>query len=297
MSRLPRCRCSFSQLERPNNNLPGRLRLAASFRMSRGWLPWTRQVGRSRAHWLGDQWRGWLDATEHAWWRRGILASLRTDHRTSGAGREERLVASIEKLSEELHRKYSRPPMAWLRRGSSIDDDDGASSSTSAANPRASCTPTSADLSHVRHACRTLASYRVLSPYVTDREKLLRSLRDRNGDESTARKLLRAGVSFSLHLSKDPAQTASRMLRAMAYDHGDVGWGWEEGSECEGDVVAELRTSRCLYVSLFSKENAQDLATATCCAVDGVPWFPADAHATFGVRVSRLSALSEGDRA
>ena len=70
--------------------------------MSRGWLPWTRQVGRSRAHWLGDQWRGWLDATEHAWWRRGILASLRTDHRTSGAGREERLVADIEKLSEEF---------------------------------------------------------------------------------------------------------------------------------------------------------------------------------------------------
>ena len=202
------------------------------------------------------------------------------------------MVSEIEKQTESLCRKYSTPPMAWLHRASCSEDDDERSAGRSFA--RAS---TSADLSHVRHACRTLASYRVLSPYVTDREKLLRSLRDRTGDESTARKLLRAGVSFSLHLSKDPAQTASRMLRAMAYDHGDVGWGWEEGSVAEGDVVAELRTSRCLYVSLFSKENAPDLATATCCAVDGVPWFPADAHATFGVRVSRLSALSEGDRA
>jgi hypothetical protein len=231
---------------------------------------------------------------------------LRTDHRTSGAGREERLVADIEMLSEELQRKYSRPPMAWLRRGSSIDDDDGASSSTSAANPHASCSPTSADLTHVRHACRTLASYRVLSPYVTDREKLLRSLRDRNGDESTARKLLRAGVSFSLHLSKDPAQTASRMLRAMAYDHGDVGWGWEEANDPvesgdeDGDRperVTELRTSRCLYVALFSAERFPDLATATCCAVDGVPWFPATTLETHGVRVSRPSALSEGGHA
>jgi hypothetical protein len=158
----------------------------------------------------------------------------------------------------------------------------------------------------VRHACRTLASYRVLSPYVTDREKLLRSLRDRNGDESTARKLLRAGVSFSLHLSKDPAQTASRMLRAMAYDHGDVGWGWEEANDPvesgdeDGDRperVTELRTSRCLYVALFSAERFPDLATATCCAVDGVPWFPATTLETHGVRVSRPSALSEGGHA
>ena len=270
--------------------------------MPRGWLPWTRQVGRSRAHWLGDQWRGWLDATEHAWWKRGILASLRTDHRTSGAGREERLVADIEKQCEELCRKYTTPPLAWLHASSPRDDDDGASS-RSAGHSRAR-TLSSADLSHVRHACRTLASYRVLRPFVPDREKLLQSLRDRNGDETTARKLLRAGVSSSLYLSRAPARAASRMLRAMAYDHGDVGWGWEETSDGgDGDAadgvreVRELRTTRCLYVSLFAAERAPDLATATCCSVDGVPWFPATTHATFGVRVSRPCALSEGERA
>ena len=267
--------------------------------MSRGWLPWTRQVGRSRAHWLGDQWRGWLDATEHAWWKRGILASLRADHRTSGGGREESLVSEIEKQTESLCRKYSTPPMAWLHRASCSEDDDERSAGRSFA--RAS---TSADLSHVRHACRTLASYRVLLPYVADREKLLRSLRDRNGDETTARRLLRAFVSSALYLSADPARAASRMLRAMAYDHGDVGWGWEETSDGgDGDAadgvreVRELSTTRCLYVSLFAAERAPDLATATCCSVDGVPWFPATTHATFGVRVSRPCALSEGERA
>lgn len=268
---------------------------ASSFRMSRGWLPWTRQVGRSRAHWLGDQWRGWLDATEHAWWKRGILASLRADHRTSGGGREESLVSEIEKQTESLCRKYSTPPMAWLHRASCSEDDDERSAGRSFA--RAS---TSADLSHVRHACRTLASYRVLLPYVADREKLLRSLRDRNGDETTARRLLRAFVSSALYLSADPARAASRMLRAMAYDHGDVGWGWEEGlgrdedGDRPGEIVTELRTKRCLYVALFSAERVPDLATATCCAVDGVPWFPAKTHETHGVRVSRSSALSEG---
>ena len=90
------------------------------------------------------------------------------------------------------------------------------------------------------------------------------------------------------------------MLRAMAYDHGDVGWGWEEGlgrdedGDRPGEIVTELRTKRCLYVSLFSAECVPDLATATCCAVDGVPWFPAKTHETHGVRVSRSSALSEG---
>jgi len=210
------------------------------------------------------------------------------------------LVAEIEKQTESLCRKYSTPPMAWLHRASCSEDDDERSAGRSFA--RAS---TSADLSHVRHACRTLASYRVLLPYVADREKLLRSLRDRNGDETTARRLLRAFVSSALYLSADPARAASRMLRAMAYDHGDVGWGWEEANDPgdeDGDEdgdrpeerVTELRTSRCLYVALFSAEREPELATATCCAVDGVPWFPATTLETHGVRVSRPSALSEG---
>ena len=267
--------------------------------MSRGWVPWTRQgflgPGRNRAHWLGDQLRGWLDATEHAWWKRGILASLRTDHRTSGAGREERLVADIEQLSEDLCRKYSEPPLAWLHARSSRDENDSVSSQSERHAPARMMT--SADMSHVRHACRTLASYRVLSPYVTDREKLLQSLRDRNGDETAARKLLRAGVSSSLYLSRDPARTARHMLRAMAYDHGDMGWGWEERSTDGNANAVELRTRRCMYVSLFATEDVPDLASATCCSVDGVPWFPVTTHATFGVHVSRPSALSEGGSA
>jgi acyl-homoserine lactone acylase PvdQ len=221
-----------------------------------------------------------LDQTEHAWWRRGMLSALRNDHRTSGAGREETLASAIETLAGTLEEKYGRPPLGWL-------GDDNVRTSVS-----------SADLSHVRQACRVLATHKVLSPFVTDETKLLQNLRERNGEEQMARKILQTGVASALWMSKDPALTASRMVRAMAYDHGSLGWAWEETKKnTDADATAlEVRTRKCLYHAIFSAENVPHLATTTCCSVDGVPWFPNQGE-KFHINVTRLKALSQGDDA
>ena len=52
---------------------------------------------------------------QHGWWRRGMLARLRKDHRLSGGGREETLVADIERRAEASPARTvtstgSRPP-------------------------------------------------------------------------------------------------------------------------------------------------------------------------------------------
>ena len=253
--------------------------------MSRGWLPWHRTVGRRTKHWLSDSARWWLDKTEHGWWRRGLLASLRRDHRTSGAGREESLANDIETLAKKLGERYRKPPTQWLNAGSANDE------------------LSSADVSQVKYACRTLATYRVLSPYVTDESKLLQMLRERNGEESGARKILHAGITSSLFLSTDPALTAARMLCAMTYDHGIVGWSWMEKKDLQGEdeknnstggTVLEIATHRCLYFSLFANEDVSHLATTTCCSVDGASWFP-DNGRRFDMEVTRPKALSQGD--
>jgi hypothetical protein len=43
-----------------------------------------RAHGQTQHHWLPEKYRAWLDAMAHSWWRRGLLARLRKDHRLSG---------------------------------------------------------------------------------------------------------------------------------------------------------------------------------------------------------------------
>ena len=62
---------------------------------------------RAAHHWLPERWRAWLDRFEHAWWRRGILARLRSDPRLSGAGREARLLDDIERAADALVAKHA----------------------------------------------------------------------------------------------------------------------------------------------------------------------------------------------
>ena len=50
----------------------------------------------------------------------------------------------------------------------------------------------------------------------------------RVGAEDLASRMLGTGVAGAMTLSRDPTALAVRLLRAMAYDHGDRGWGWEE---------------------------------------------------------------------
>ena len=229
--------------------------LASSFRMSRGWRGATRQVAGAARAGLRDQWRAPGSAsTEHAWWKRPrILASLRADHRTSRGG-EGSLVSEIEKQTESLCQRTRRPRSAWLHRASCSEDDDERSAGRSFA--RAS---TSADLSHVRHACRTLASYRVGFPTSpTARNCSVASRPPRRRDHGAA--TVRAGVfvrcCFSLRDRARPPRCYE--LRAMASDHGGVGSSWEEGlgrddaEETDPAKSTQLRTKRCLTSPLFS---------------------------------------------
>ena len=92
------------------------------FRVSEFWLgqSWLATMARG-AHWLSGGARRWLDDLAHAWWKRGMLARLRGDHRTSGGGREEVLVAEIERRTKSLEAVYLGN-FAWMK-GPSRDDE------------------------------------------------------------------------------------------------------------------------------------------------------------------------------
>ena len=291
-----------------------------------------RACRRHKHHWLSERWRAWLDASEHGWWRRGMLARLRKDHRLSGGGREEMLVADIERRAEALARAHG--DLDWLP-------------------PTASSADKARDRSHLRAACRVLATHRALSPWIRDEDALLDIMRQHNGGEPLARTILETGVAAALALSRDRESLVVRMVRAMAHDHGDRGWSWRRtagsiahapedrfaipssgeatdsertepgpgpGPESENrdggaavpsanvtgedrtddpEVLFEMTTPRCLYVDLFRREGAETLATTTCCSVDGEAWFGGDGNdrRRRTVSVRRVQALSRGDDA
>ena len=157
---------------------------------------------RAAHHWLPERWRAWLDRFEHAWWRRGILARLRSDPRLSGAGREARLLDDIERAADALVAKHAP-------RFASTHASDAAR-----------------DLSHARFACRALAARKIVAPHVRSDDVVVRWLGEHHGGERVAADAVSALVAGSLALSRDPVETVVRMVRAMAHDHGDVGWRW-----------------------------------------------------------------------
>ena len=55
---------------------------------------------------------------------------------------------------------------------------------------------------------------------------VVRWLGEHHGGERVAADAVSALVAGSLALSRDPVETVVRMVRAMAHDHGDVGWRW-----------------------------------------------------------------------
>ena len=274
-----------------------------------------RACHRHKHHWLSERWREWLDASEHEWWRRGMLARLRKDHRLSGGGREETLVADIERRAEALARAHG--DLDWLP-------------------PTASSADASRDRSHLRAACRVLATHRALSPWIRDEAALLDIIRQHNGGEPLARTILETGVAAALALSRDYESLVIRMVRAMAHDHGDRGWSWRrtagsvahapddrfaiprgeatcdvrdaagaapstnltgEDRTDDSEVLFEMTTPRCLYVDLFRREGAETLATTTCCSVDGEAWFGEGGGRRHTVSVRQVRALSRGDDA
>ena len=274
----------------------------------------------ARAHWLSGGARRWLDDLAHAWWKRGMLARLRSNHRTSGNGREEALVADIESRTKQMRAKYLGD-RAWMRGSTNAGED------ASGGDDR--------DASHVSRACRVLATHQALSPYLTDHDKLVGLIREHEGAEALASSMLGTGVATAMMMTRDPLALAVRIVRALAYDHGDRGWAWrvvnddastrgeskrqrvsaamspdrfgrtyapmsspelEPGSagHDDGDAVYAMETSRCLYHSLFAAEGAAGLAAATCCAVDGEPWFR-KVPPRHGVSVRRTESLGAGD--
>jgi hypothetical protein len=130
-----------------------------------------RPGSRRHHHWLPERYRDWLDGLAHGWWRRGMLARLRRDHRLSGGGREETLLADIETRTEGLMRRYwhdVRGDVSW------VDDarrDAGAGAGVAA--PEVSEAAAARDKSHVLSACRLLATHQALSPWMPDGAALL----------------------------------------------------------------------------------------------------------------------------
>jgi len=257
------------------------------------------------AHWLSGGARRWLDDLAHAWWKRGMLARLRGDHRTSGGGREEALVAEIERRTKSLEAVYLSN-FAWMK-GPSRDDE-------------AASDGDARDASHVSRACRVLATHQALSPFFPDTSKMVDIIREHEGAEALASSVLGAGVAAAMMMTRDPTALAVRIVRALAYDHGDRGWAWTEArpspdddddDECnrrlaeafagsaatgiEPETTAyAMETSRCLYHSLFAAEGVPGLVAATCCAVDGESWFRR-VPARHGVTVRRTESLGAGD--
>ena len=270
------------------------------------------------AHWLSGGARRWLDDLAHAWWKRGMLARLRGDHRTSGGGREEALVAEIERRTKSLEAVYLGN-FAWMK-GPSRDDE-----AASGGDAR--------DTSHVSRACRVLATHQALSPFFPDTSKMVDIIREHEGAEALASSVLGAGVAAAMMMTRDPTALAVRIVRALAYDHGDRGWAWTEarpgvgvdrgstgdrrsaeafaGSAATGiepgttgrigdvgddddEAAYAMETSRCLYHSLFAAEGVPGLVAATCCAVDGEAWF-SRVPARHGVTVRRTESLGAGD--
>ena len=214
-----------------------------------------------------------------------MLARLRSNHRTSGAGREEALVADIESRTKQMRAKYLGD-RAWMRGSTNAGED------ASGGDDR--------DASHVSRACRVLATHQALSPYLTDHDKLVGLIREHEGAEALASSMLGTGVATAMMMTRDPLALAVRIVRALAYDHGDRGWAWrvvnndasggdgkvsaamspdrfgrtyaplsspelEPGStgHDDGDAVYVMESSRCLYHSLFAAEGAPGLAAAT----------------------------------
>ena len=134
-----------------------------------------------------------------------MLARLRKDHRLSGGGREETLVADIERRAEALARAHGdlglAPAHRLVRRRV----------------PRPQ--PSPRGVSRPRDAPRAL-------PLIRDEAALLDIIRQHNGGEPLARTILETGVAAALALSRDHESFVIRMVRAMAHDHGDRGWSW-----------------------------------------------------------------------
>ena len=161
-------------------------------------------------------------------------------------------------------------------------------------------------------------------------------IREHEGAEALESSMLGTGVATAMMMTRDPLALTVRIVRALAYDHGDRGWAWrvvnddasgggdehkrqrvsaamspdrfgrtyaplsspdlEPGSagHDDGDAVYVMESSRCLYHSLFAAEGAPGLAAATCCAVDGEPWFR-KVPPRHGVSVRRTESLGAGD--
>jgi hypothetical protein len=247
-----------------------------------------------------------LDDWSHEWWRRGMLQRLRRDRRTSGLGREEGIVNDIERRARDLRARYDVDGDAF--RDVVVGVFGSGAHLDAAARSR--------DASHVKHACRALATLRALRPWINDDAALIPLIREHNGGERLAARMVNAGVAAAVTMSRDKVGLCVKLLRGLAYDHGDVGWDWREaptptGARAETDaggggddpeVVFEMRTSRCLYHSVFAAEGEGALASATCCAVDGASWFESGGGGGGGgrdwfggVAVARTETLSAGD--
>jgi hypothetical protein len=103
--------------------------------------------------------------------RLGMLARLRKDHRLSGGGREEMLVAEIERRTEELMQTYGKDS-SWLDMNTSTNTNTNTTTTTTtdvaaaaAASTDVSEAAAARDKSQVLSACRTLATHRALSPW------------------------------------------------------------------------------------------------------------------------------------
>ena len=145
-----------------------------------------------------------------------MLARLRSNHRTSGNGREEALVADIESRTKQMRAKYLGD-RAWMRGSTNAGED------ASGGDDR--------DASHVSRACRVLATHQALSPYLTDHDKLVGLIREHEGAEALASSMLGTGVATAMMMTRDPLALAVRIVRALAYDHGDRGWAWRVVSD------------------------------------------------------------------
>ena len=77
-----------------------------------------------------------------------------------------------------------------------------------------------------RFECRALAARKIVAPHVRSDDVVVRWLGEHHGGERVAADAVSALVAGSLALSRDPVETVVRMVRAMAHDHGDVGWRW-----------------------------------------------------------------------
>jgi hypothetical protein len=71
---------------------------------------------------------------------------------------------------------------------------------------------------------------------MTDAAALLAVIREHHGAERMAAGMISTGVAAAMVLSRDPAALVVRLVRAIAYDHGERGWAWREvGSGGGGD--------------------------------------------------------------